>query len=55
MPSISWIESINERICKGVHNDVTYDEIRSTIIHLYIMLADILNDYELYTKNLQEN
>lgn len=55
MLSISWIESINERICKGVHNDVTYDEIRSTIIHLYIMLADILNDYELYSKNLQEN
>lgn len=48
MLSISWIESINERICKGVHNDVTYDEIRSTIIHLYIMLADILNDLELY-------
>lgn len=55
MLTISWIESINERICKGVHNDVTYDEIRSTIIHLYIMLADILSDFELYTTNLQKN
>lgn len=53
MLSISWIESINERICKGVHNDVTYDEIRSTIIHLYIMLADILNDFEVYNSNLK--
>jgi len=55
MLTISWIESINERICKGVHNDVTYDEIRSTIIHLYIMLADILNDFEIYNANLVEN
>ena len=55
MLSISWIESINERICKGVHNDVTYDEIRSTIIHLYIMLADILNDFEVYNSNLEKN
>ena len=55
MLSISWIESINERICKGVHNDVTYDEIRSTIIHLYIMLADILNDFELYITKSQDN
>lgn len=52
MLTISWIESINERICKGVHNDVTYDEIRSTIIHLYIMLADILNDFEIYCSNM---
>lgn len=55
MLTISWIESINERICKGVHNDVTYDEIRSTIIHLYIMLADILNDFEIYTKVLNSS
>lgn len=55
MLTISWIESINERICKGVHNDVTYDEIRSTIIHLYIMLADILNDFESYNANLQKD
>ena len=55
MLSISWIESINERICKGVHNDITYDEIRSTIIHLYIMLADIINDFEVYKNNLKES
>lgn len=55
MLTISWIESINERICKGVHNDISYDEIRSTIIHLYIMLGDILNDYEIYISNLKEN
>ena len=55
MLTISWIESINERICKGVHNDVTYDEIRSTIIHLYIMLADILNDYEIYMSKIEKD
>ncbi len=55
MLSISWIESINERICKGVHNDITYDEIRSTIIHLYIMLADIINDFEVYKINLKDS
>lgn len=53
MLTISWIESINERICKGVHNDISYDEIRSTIIHLYIMLADILNDYEIYISEIE--
>lgn len=52
MLTISWLESINDRVCKGVHNDVTYEEVRSTIIHLYIMLGDILNDYEIYKSTL---
>lgn len=55
MLTISWLESINNRVCKGVHNDVTYEEVRSTIIHLYIMLGDILNDYEIYKRTLNFN
>lgn len=44
--TVSWLESINDRVCKGLHNDVEYEEIRSTILHLYILLADIVADYK---------
>ena len=42
----SWIESINDRICNGLHNDVSLSEIKDTILHLYILIGDIIKGYE---------
>lgn len=39
---ILWIKALNDKICDGLHNDITYQEIQQTIIHTYICLGDIL-------------
>lgn len=41
--TISWINKLNDRICNGVHNDITYREIQQIIIHTYICLGDIIS------------
>lgn len=46
LQTASWIESINDRICNGLHNDVSLNEIKDTILHLYILLGDIIKGYE---------
>lgn len=40
--TISWINKLNDKICNGVHNDITYQEIQQIIIHTYICLGDIV-------------
>ena len=45
--TISWIKKLNEKICDGVHNDITYKEIQQIIIHTYICLGDIIRNIEL--------
>ena len=40
--TISWINKLNDKICDGVHNDITYQEIEQIIIHTYICLGDII-------------
>lgn len=40
--TISWISKLNDKICNGVHNDITYQEIQQIIIHTYISLGDII-------------
>lgn len=40
--TISWINKLNYKICDGVHNDITYQEIEQIIIHTYICLGDII-------------
>lgn len=42
----SWVESINDRVCNGLHNDVSLDEIKDTIMHLYIFIGDMIKGYE---------
>lgn len=46
LQTASWIESINDRICNGLHNDVSLTEIKDTILHLYILLGDMIKEYE---------
>lgn len=46
LQTASWIESINDRICNGLHNDVSLTEIKDTILHLYILLGDMIKGYE---------
>ncbi len=46
LQTASWIESINDRVCKGLHNDVSLNEIKDTILHLYILIGDIIKGYE---------
>lgn len=46
LQTASWIESINDRICNGLHNDVCLTEIKDTILHLYILLGDMIKGYE---------
>ena len=41
--TISWINKLNDKICNGVHNDITYREIQQIIIHTYICLGDIIS------------
>lgn len=41
--TISWISKLNDKICDGVHNDITYQEIQQIIIHTYICLGDIIS------------
>lgn len=41
--TISWISKLNDKICNGVHNDITYREIQQIIIHTYICLGDIIS------------
>ena len=40
--TISWIDKLNDKICNGLHNDITYQEIQQIIIHTYICLEDII-------------
>ena len=40
--TISWIDKLNDKICNGLHNDITYQEIQQIIIHTYICLGDII-------------
>lgn len=40
--TIAWINKLNDKICDGVHNDITYQEIQQIIIHTYICLGDII-------------
>lgn len=42
----NWIESINDRICNGLHNDISLDEIKDTILHMYILIGDMIKGYE---------
>lgn len=42
LDTIAWISSVNDKICDGLHNDITYQEIQQIIIHTYICLGDIL-------------
>lgn len=41
--TVSWINKLNDKICNGVHNDITYQEIQQIIIHTYICLGDIVS------------
>lgn len=41
--TIAWISKLNDKICNGVHNDITYQEIQQIIIHTYICLGDIIS------------
>lgn len=45
--TISWINKLNDKICDGVHNDITYQEIQQIIIHTYICLGDIISNISL--------
>ena len=45
--TIAWINKVNDRICNGVHNDITYQEIQQIIIHTYICLGDILINFDI--------
>ena len=40
--TISWIKELNNSICDGVHNDITFENVEKVIIHTYICLGDIL-------------
>ena len=51
LQTASWIESINDRICNGLHNDVSLTEIKDTILHLYILLGDMIKGYESIQKD----
>ena len=50
LQTASWIESINDRICNGLHNDISLSEIKDTILHLYILIGDIIKGYEFVAK-----
>lgn len=45
--TIAWINKLNDKICDGVHNDITYQEIQQIIIHTYICLGDIISNVSL--------
>lgn len=41
-----WIETINDMVCNGLHNEISLDEIKDTILHMYILLGDVIKAYE---------
>lgn len=40
--TISWIDKLNDKICNGLHNEITYQKLQQIIIHTYICLGDII-------------
>lgn len=55
LQTASWIESINDRICNGLHNDVSLSEIKDTILHFYILIGDIVKGYNEIKKGVDPN
>lgn len=55
LQTASWIESINDRICNGLHNDVSLSEIKDTILHFYILIGDIVKGYNEINKGVDPN
>lgn len=47
-----WIETINDMVCNGLHNEISLDEIKDTILHMYILLGDIIKAYENYVNKV---
>jgi len=41
-----WIETINDMVCNGLHNEISLDEIKDTILHMYILIGDVIKAYE---------
>ena len=45
--TIEWIKSVNDKICDGLHNDITLEEMTSLVLHLYMVIADLITRYEI--------
>lgn len=45
--TIEWIKSVNDKICDGLHNDITLEEMASLVLHLYMVIADLMTRYEI--------
>jgi len=43
----SWIERINKISNKGVHSSISYIDAVKTVFHLYLMLADLLDFFDI--------
>ena len=54
LQTASWVESINDRICNGLHNEVSLNELKDTILHLYILIGDIIKGYKDIQKNKEK-
>lgn len=51
LATVAWLDDVNSRISDEATNDVEYDEIRSNIVHLYLLLADVIAEYKKHLKN----
>lgn len=47
-----WIETINDMVCSGLHNEISLDEIKDVILHMYILLGDVIKAYEKYVSEV---
>lgn len=48
--TVSYINNLNELLCKGVHDDVTLEQARSGILHTYMTLGDLAFLFKKRTK-----
>lgn len=44
--TVDWIKSVNDKICDGLHNDISLTEMTSLVLHLYMVIADLITRYE---------
>jgi len=40
--TVDWVENLHNKLCKGVHDDISYEEAMRSILHSYICLGDLI-------------
>ena len=48
------IETIKDMVCNRLHNEISLDEIKDTILHMYILIGDVIKAYENYVSKVYQ-